>query len=628
MKGTSLKDLMLLWQVLLLESSSRCCVCTDLDWKTVQARVEEEGESFLTITLPTFAEGLQKGLEQGFVAPSDFPSFSFVRKRGESVGLPKFLRGFLEQIFNSGSGRLLDEPSVEAISCVRQLALSFNKIYHTSKEERVRKAMDGYVSCEKEIRIHDSTRTQEEYLSFARVSHLLFSRLYPKLVSELRDGRLQGRHGPGATADRLRGNSKWDQSEWPWRLERVFPSAGFLVPNDRHYEWLSRLKFLEPGAERPVRVIDVPKTFKTPRIIAIEPTCMMFVQQALSVNWIPLIESDSLIGGMIGFEDQTVNRRMAQDASRTGDMATLDLSEASDRVSNQLVRAMFRWQPLIAEAVDATRSRSADVLGHGVLRLSKFASMGSALTFPIEAMVFLTIIFVAIEGELRRPLTESDIRRLKGQVRVYGDDIIVPVDYARAVADCLEAYGLKVNRSKSFWNGKFRESCGGEYYNGEDVSVVRFRRLLPAHRRYAQVKTGEEAQRLISAVSLANQLHLAGWWRSAAWLTERLEGVIPLPVVTHTSPVLGKWSFLGDYQSERTHRTLHSPLVKGYVPSSKSPSSPLRGSGALMKVFSNPSEPFHWLKDITEIASRDEKHLERAGRPQAVSIKLGWHQPY
>jgi len=621
------KSLMSLWQVLLLESGSRCGVCTDQDLTTVLARVKEEGESFLTITLPDFAVGLQTALDNGQVAPCDFPAFTFGRSRGKSLGLPKFLRGFLEQIFDSGSGRLLDVPSTDAISCVRQLTLAFYKIELPCTPAREISAMEDYIECEKEVKGHDRTRPEGRIHVFSRVADLLFGGVYAQLDAELRHYRLRGQHGPGKTADRLDGNAKWDQDEWTWRLEEFFPSSGVLSPNDNHYAWLSRLTFLEPGQERPVGVLAVPKTMKKPRIIAKEPTCMMFAQKALANALIPRLETDNLVGGMIGFLDQPVNQRLARIGSYTGHFATLDLSDASDRVSNQLVRAMFAWQPRIAGAVQACRSRSADVPGFGVQRLAKFASMGSALTFPIEAMVFLTIVFVAIEEELNRPLTRRDVLSLRGQVRVYGDDIIVPVDYARSVADCLEAFGLKVNRRKSFWTGKFRESCGAEFYDGSDVSIVRFRQKLPKQRRYGKEIEGEDAVRIVSAVSLRNQLYERGWSDAVTWLDSYLGRVIPLPVVMPSSPVLGRWCFLG-YDTERTHRDWQSPLVRGYVDSSESPPSPLDGSGALMKVFSNPLPSFTEVNDIARIATRDEKHLCRAGRPSTVRIKLRYDSPF
>jgi len=124
-----------------------------------------------------------------------------------------------------------------------------------------------------------------------------------------------------------------------------------------------------------------------------------------------------------------------------GNLATLDLSEASDRVSNQHVRLLVKNHRALREAVDATRSRKADVLGK-TIRLAKFASMGSALCFPFEALVFATIVFVGIERELNRQLTQKDIESFYGRVRVYGDDIIVPVEYVESVVRELEALGF------------------------------------------------------------------------------------------------------------------------------------------------------------------------------------------
>jgi hypothetical protein len=266
---------------------------------------------------------------------------------------------------------------------------------------------------------------------------------------------------------------------------------------------------------------------------------------------------------------------------------------------------MFENFPNLERAVDATRSRKADVQGHGVIRLAKFASMGSALCFPIEALVFSTVIFIGIQNALSRPLTLKDISSFRGKVRVYGDDIIVPVKYVRHVISALETYGFKVNAGKSFWNGSFRESCGKDYYAGEDVSVVRVRQFIPESRG--------NAKEIISTVSLRNQLYNAGLWGTVRHLDRHLERVLKhYPVVGPQSPVLGRVSCLG-IPSYRMHIHLHKPIVKGFLQRSRPPISKLDGYGALMKFFlKRGDEPF---------ADRD--HLERYGRPDAVDIKLG-----
>jgi len=373
--------------------------------------------------------------------------------------------------------------------------------------------------------------------------------------------------------------------------------------------YTDRFKFLEPEQERPVRVIHVLKTHKTPRLIAMEPTCMQYAQQAIQSILVEAILGDRLLSSFIGFDDQTPNQRMAQQGSLDGTLATLDLSEASDRVVNRHVIEMMGPGKPLTEAVQACRSTRADVRGQ-VITLTKFASMGSALTFPIEAMVFLNLIFLGIQKELKRPMTLKDIKSFVGQVRVYGDDIIVPVEFVPSVIETLEDYSLKVNSNKSFWTGKFRESCGKEYYNGLDVSIVKVRRELPTSRK--------DTQEIVSAVSTRNQFYELGYWRTARLLDEWIERLIPFPYVEKTSPVLGKWSVVCPYQADKLHAHLQSPLVYGAVVHSKDRHIKTDDIWALLKWFlKKGDEPFF-----------NENHLEVSGRPIETYIKIRWASPF
>jgi len=574
-----------------------------MDIKTVQGRVKHEGLSFLTITLPSFGKDFQKSLDQGIVSRNAFTGFS---RKG---GLPLFLGGFLDSVFDRGSGVLVHNPDVEAILAIRQLTLLFSKIELPCTPARERDAMYGYVNCDREVKENDKLMDTSSYDEFHRMSQILFGSLFAELDFLVYNEEIVPKHGPGATADKLMGNQKFRQRTWTHRLQEVFSFENFLLPNPR-YSDPDDVTFLEPGAELPTRVISVPKTLKTPRIIAIEPTCMQYMQQALLDSMIPRIEN-SFLNSFLGFSDQGPNQVMAKEGSESGHLATLDLSEASDRVSNQLVRVLFRNHPHLLRGVEACRSRKADVPGIGVIRLSKFASMGSALCFPIEAMVFLTIIFLGIEDELNTRFTsKADINQYRGRVRVYGDDLIVPVDNVETVISKLEHFGARVGESKSFWIGKFRESCGKEYYDGYDVSVVKFRRMPPRSR--------QDVQECISIVSFANQLFQAGCWETVRYLDPTIRKVLKhYPVVEESSPVLGRTSFTG-YLTERMCDNLHRPLVKGYVVKATIPKNSLSDSGALLKYF---------LKRGGQ-PSVDGNHLERSGRPQAVNIKLRWAPPY
>jgi hypothetical protein len=597
------KSLMLLLREVLNELGTWCGTSTVRDLKTITKRVEDEGLSFLTITLPAFCQDFQKSLDEGSVGRQSFLGF---KRKGE---LPLLLGGFLDLVFDRGTGVLLKDPNIDAIFAIREITLLFAKISLPCSKKRERKAMQGFVECERIIKNTDRSLEPSLRDDFMRISLLLWADVFQKVEEDIYYDRVIPKHGPGSTADKLLGNQKFNQIVWTERLEQIFRTSDYLLPNPRYHQDLDHVEILEPGREIPVKVISVPKTLKTPRIIAVEPTCMQYAQQAISESLVEAIEQDDICSKLVGFSDQEPNRQLAREGSLERNLATLDLSEASDRVSNQLVRDMLKFFPHFAEGVDASRSRKADIPGHGVKRLAKFASMGSALCFPIEAIVFTTIIFMALEKEQGHQLTRSAIRSWTNQVQVYGDDIIVPVGIVHRVVEMLSAFGLKVNLNKSFWTGRFRESCGQEFYDGNDVSVVKCRHILPSRL--------EHVTEIISAVSLRNQFYMVGMWKTCAYMDRFLGALIKMPKVYSTSPVLGKVSLLG-YDVERLHPDLHSPLVKGYRVVSRPPPDHLEGSGALLKVFLKRGEqPF-----------ADRKHLERAGRPKSVSIKLRWSSPY
>jgi hypothetical protein len=610
---------MLFLQYVLDDLGTWCCTSTARDLKTITSRFEHEGLSFLTITLSNFGADLQKGLDQGYVSDDLFAGF---QRRG---GLPQFLGGFLRNVFDPESGRLLDQPCITSIWAIRQLTLMFAKIKLECSDARKRKAIQGYFECEKEVKQHDQNLSADSADRFNRAARVLWFDLLSSVDQQVARGELLPNHGPGQTADSLIGNEKWNQIEWTERLDRVVSIDTALIPNPRHWRELDSVNILEPGEERPVKVVFVPKTMKTPRVIAMEPTCMQYVQQAIANALTHETYGRFHCHMLLGSRSQVPNQRLAQEGSLSGNLATLDMSEASDRVSNQHVRLLLRHHPNLFEAVDASRSRKADVFGK-TIRLSKFASMGSALTFPLEAMVFTTLIFVGIGKQLNRPVTEGLVNSLIGRVRVYGDDIIVPVEFVQSVIEALEDFGLRVNSSKSYWNGKFRESCGKDYYDGVDVSVVRVRNEFPSNRA--------NVREMISVVSLRNQLYKAGLWKTVAFLDEYIGKLIPFPRVSETaSHVLGRHSFLG-FDTERECPHLHRPLVKAMVVEAKSPINKLDGLGALLKflVVSDSNYAKAWNEfdqDKHEyLPVLMPGHLERSGRPRAVNIKPRWTTPY
>jgi hypothetical protein len=242
---------------------------------------------------------------------------------------------------------------------------------------------------------------------------------------------------------------------------------------------------------------------------------------------------------------------MAFDSSKDRSLATIDLSEASDRVSLPLVKEVFSWSKPFLDFLHASRSCFLELPDGRIHVIRKFASMGSALTFPVEAMVFLAIVTTAIcraEGTFDRWAVRRIARRSNG-VSVYGDDIIIPSTYFPQVVEALEACGLKVNKKKSFVNGFFRESCGVDAYAGANVTPVYVRRHFPQQR--------SDAEELVSTSSLRNQLYSARLWPRTVRFLDRLIGsVVAYPSIPEGMDAIGRWDPSPDLSNSRWNNHL------------------------------------------------------------------------
>ncbi len=608
-----MKSLTLLVRCMLEDIEHGCGTSTKRDLRTILLRVEHEGESFLTITLPAFARDFERSLEIGKIDSNMFVGFK-TQKHGP---LPRFLGGLVSLVFDSTTGVLLDEPNVCAIADIRQICLMFKKVKLECAEKRTRATFAKFIETEHELACKEATLSpslREEFRKFSRLiwGDATLDRSKPvKVFAEIEE-RLSSydhvpKHGPGATAEHISGNRKYDLLLWHTRLEPLFPFDLFGLTRPDLAMGGVTTQFVEPDAELPVRVISVPKTLKEPRIIAVEPVCNQYTQQSILEMLVPAIQTHPLSRGSVNFTSQSPNQQLARIASEgVRNLATLDLSEASDRVLCSLVNDMLDGLPNLREAVMACRSTRADVPGFGIKTLSKFASMGSALCFPIESMVFYTIMLLGMHRAQNIRSSYSSILKMKDDVRVYGDDLICPVDMVQPIIDLLEAFGLKVNRNKSFWTGKFRESCGMDAYDGKCVTPTYVRESAPDGRQHGE--------RIVSWTSLSNQLFMRGYWRAAQFCAGLVESVLKqkLPLLNRRSQGLGLHSFKDWSTVSAWDKHLHRFVTRACVFVSNPRPSRIDGYGALMKFFlKRGEEPF-----------LDKNHLIRAGRSLHAHIKV------
>lgn len=578
------------------------------DLKTIRYRVRHEGISFLTITLPSFGQEFESALAMEKVTPN---AFSGWKKR---LSLPAFLQGLTGLVFDARTGGLFETPEIAAIEGIRQIAYSFKKLQIPCTPERESMALSGYK--EVECTLSDSMLPRDTNL-FMQISDLLWSNVFRE---DYDSHRYIPKHGPGQTAERISGNRKYAQRCWTERLEPFFPSDYYLMSCLEQtldgVDGIDSVHFARQEDELPVRVVCVPKTLKGPRIIAMEPVCMQYAQQALASYVIEKLESHWLTSGHINFTDQTINQRLAMKASSDKSLATLDLSAASDRVPLSLVETMLRSRPDFRDAIVACRSKAAQMPDGEIIHLKKFASMGSALCFPIESMYFLTVILMARFEKHNLPVTLRNIYRMSRDVYVYGDDIIIPVDEVDVVIEALTRFMCKVNSAKSFWTGKFRESCGMDAYDGEQVTPVYLRQLRPYDKG--------QATELISWVATSNLFYKKGYWVTASHMKDCVEAILgELPIVQENSPGLGWHSFQRGYSFHRWSKKLHRFEVRTYVASPVYKKDPLGGWSALLKFFLNAE----YRDDKSDIVA-DGKHLSRSPRSGTSSIKRRWTTPY
>jgi hypothetical protein len=219
-----------------------------------------------------------------------------------------------------------------------------------------------------------------------------------------------------------------------------------------------------PGALKIVtgsEIIFVPKNAKTDRVIAIEPSLNGFIQKGVG----GYIRKRLRERAGVDLNDQSINQSLAQYGSRTGELATVDLSMASDTIAKELVRELLpeEWFALLS----TSRCEQGTIKATGeTVWFQKFSSMGNAYTFELESLIFFA-------------LSQACVDQLKGEqpeqlhaVSVYGDDLVVPCYAVPLLLEVLDFCGFKANKSKTYSFGPFRESCGKDFFHGTSVRPV------------------------------------------------------------------------------------------------------------------------------------------------------------
>jgi len=494
------------------------------DFLYVEKRVRTEGIKFMTVMLPSLGKHLDC-----ILGGKDDPIPRGFKPYSES-GYPLLFR-YIWTIICTHHG-VCDGPVSSALG---KLIRSFRTVLFAVYK------LDLPFSAEQEAaRYREFLSTEIEVQSFELPSENSvseYARHVIDLVLSSPEKRVRGRktsysfsvnmeefypkHGPGAVATGERDEGKWKFSTFYRSVNQRFPFYDFVIGIRSNGDTITTRHLLSFIQERrlkweeyPVaKLVFVPKDSRGPRLISSEPLVLQFLQQGVARQLVRFVEQDSVCRGHINFSNQECNRAIALESSWTGEFATLDLQEASDRVSCKLVEAMFGndQQSLLLKQLLALRSHSTCYNGTEI-PLKKYAPMGSALCFPVESIIFYALSVAAIWEDCG----QLDVARRC--VYVYGDDIIVPSKYKHIVARALSTHGLQVNEKKSFWAGRFRESCGMDAWHGHEVTPVRIRKLPGRRPSDGSAHKGWTAY--------AAHFHSLGMMRSFMYCKEVVEAVI------------------------------------------------------------------------------------------------------
>ncbi|UJQ85898.1 MAG: putative replicase protein [Leviviridae sp.] len=598
-------------------------VDSERDCKRLLSLIESRGIHFVLVDLPTYGKHFDQCLASGHLTKSGVAGFRSYRYRGP---IPRLFKGLFLRVFDD-FGTLLSDPDVSSIRFLRQLFAAAKKLLIDCPDSSTWEQVNEFFKIDREVRSptlnwdgddlgpHDTSDLHfGDHVSCESDSLSLFDQGEPPTsigrdfldtVQSVADavtaelGRFNPaewkfRHGPGAVSDLKRDKYKYLFPNWPDKLEKVFPLADFAFAN-----WSNWVDFVTQESDRfpslfslnepPSRLIAVPKTYSGPRLIASEPVAHQWCQQSIRDFLVRRVEETSL-GRCISFRDQRPNQDFALRASDTQSHSTIDLSSASDRISCWAVERLFRRSPSLVSALHAVRTRwieqDIDKNSPRFHKLRKFTTMGSAVTFPVQSILFAVVsISAVLYREQLRP-TYDNIRHAARRVRVFGDDIIVPLHVHDDVVELLTYLQLKVNPSKTFSTGRFRESCGVDAFGGYDVTKVSIR----------HVPSVSSPASVLSAVDTHNLFYQKGWYNVCQFIKETVDRMkrYRFNLVGSDSGAIG-WACdffeYTDVFERRWNQSLHRLEVRVTMPQGRVSRTSVDSSTMLLQYFTEVFEP-------------------------------------
>jgi hypothetical protein len=526
---------------------------SQLDIATLRSRVQAEGLPFLTVTLPKLGKALDKALSQG--TPFDAEGW----ETRPNSKIPKFLGFLFEHVFaDDGVERTELSFNQYAVGYLRQILYFVYKLEVQFTEEQELETLKSFKDTDSGLPCHIPC---DNVIVHAR-------NLITSVFGSFDPLDIVPRHGAGAVATGEKNHEKHRFKRFYSAINDVYPYTEYMVFSldqlAMEPEYLESMEFHVTGT---AKVVLVPKDSRGPRVISCEPLEYQWMQGGLGSAIMRHLEFNGYTSGRVNFRSQKVNRELALQASKGAHWVTLDMKDASDRVSLALVEVLFQDVPQLLKCLKALRTTATQLPSGEIVQLKKFAPMGSSLCFPIESIVFFALgVGVLMDKQMRegrvRPCAakhaamqyRNRLLATTRRLRVYGDDIISRLEDYEALLQYFPSVGLRFNPDKCCTHGSFRESCGMDAYKGTCVTPLRMKRVW-------NISRNNNSETLISTVCLSNNLYMKGYSRTADYIESAINdnsnGIrVPYIAPPMDSRLYKQWSIrltfpMGEFVTDR-----------------------------------------------------------------------------
>lgn len=393
--------------------------------------------------------------------------------------------------------------SPKEVQCLRLVNSFFKKlnddISETADEDCLKKFLASDELCHRWALTLQDTR-EEELFNLLKQEVDLF--LHPRgepLVQSYFDLLGHGRAGPGASL----GANGTDFYTKFFSSKLTATSSELYQLYNEYVQWFPDWVDAELsrsynsgclGLVRGNRLSFVRKTRDISRSICTEASLNMFFQLGLGeilakrlrrFEWCTFEREYTT---MIDLATQPErNRSLAWLGSTNDSIVTIDLESASDSFSTSLCREIFpNW---FLDILMMLRSQEVELPGGVWHELGMISSMGNGFTFPLQTMLFTCVVRAAARFHNIKLCSVQPGKRMipEKEFGVFGDDIACPREISDSVCRLLRIVGFRVNHTKSYFVGPFRESCGRDCYNGHDVRGVYIRSLKTQQDRYVAI---------------------------------------------------------------------------------------------------------------------------------------------